>query len=33
MIKYERGREEYNKDSIIKNDAYFLQYKEKRFTN
>ena len=32
MIKYERAREEYIKDSIIKDDAYFLSYRGKRMT-
>ena len=32
MIKYEREREEYIKDSIIKDYAYFLSYRGKRMT-
>lgn len=32
MIKYERARDEYIKDSIIKDDAYFLSYRGKRMT-
>ena len=32
MIKYERTREAYIKDSIIKDDAYFLSYRGKRMT-
>ena len=32
MIRYERAREEYIKDSIIKDDAYFLSYRGKRMT-
>jgi len=32
MIKYERAREEYIKDSIIRDDAYFLSYRGKRMT-
>lgn len=32
MIKYERTREEYIKDSIIRDDAYFLSYRGRRMT-
>lgn len=32
LIKYERAREEYIKDSIIREDAYFLSYRGKRMT-
>ena len=32
MIKYERIRAEYIKDSIIRDDAYFLSYRGKRMT-
>lgn len=30
MIRYERAREEYIKDSIVRDDAYFLSYRGKR---
>lgn len=32
MIRYERAREEYIKDSIIKDDSYFLSYRGRRLT-
>lgn len=32
LIKYERAREEYIKDSLIREDAYFLSYRGKRMT-
>lgn len=32
LIKYERAREEYIKDSFIREDAYFLSYRGKRMT-
>lgn len=32
MIRYERAREEYIKDSIVRDDAYFLSYRGKRMT-
>ena len=32
MIRYERAREDYIKDSIVREDAYFLSYRGKRMT-